>query len=540
MSIFNTINIKAPGLNKFDLSYTNNTTLNMGELVPVMCKDMVPGDKFRVRTSSFVRLMPLANPTFQNLRLYLHYYFVPNRLVWSDWEQWITGSVSGDYGLPSSNLPDMPNITLPSSFEPLWDSLGYRVVNNSVVTNNQFASSLRLRAYWLIYNEWYRDQNVDSRVYIPIENSGNEDFSAWKFVSPNDQVTDGTIEDFTKFARRRYLKDYFTSALPWPQRGPDVMLPFGGDAPLSTTGPDVYAGIDTGYSDSSDSFSITHSVGSTEDNITAQTGINGKLYNLRNTLSNASVDLSNVTSATINDLRRAVALQRFFEISARGGSRYIEVILSHFGVHSKDARLQRPEFLGGGVTPIQIGEVLQTTPTEDSPLATMAGRGYAYGNSNDNGCVYRATEHGMLFCIASIVPESLYWQGIDRMLQKFDRLDYYWPTFAHLGEQEIKRKELFFEGTTTDEELFGYAPRYSEYKFSTNELHGDFVNDPLLQNWHFGRQFTSSPALTSEFLEIPDITGPFAVADGAKYLCQIYHQIDALRPMPYYSDPRLI
>lgn len=544
MSIFNTINIKVPGLNKFDLSYSDFTTMNTGTLQVAGYKEMIPGDKFRMKTSAFVRLMPMASPAFQNLRLYLHYYFVPHRLVWDEFEDFITDQYQLKHGLPTgSTQPQVPSYEVSPASEYLS---GLRLlsdlnmISNTPVQGNvtQSVSTLPLRSYWLIYNEWYRDQNVDNFVYFP-HTGGPENFNNWKFVSPDNVVTSLPANYQFNYARRRYLKDYYTSALPWPQKGPDVMLPFGGEAPLSTTGADVYSGIDTGYS-TLDPLSVEAAASSTTNNITLQTGLDGKLYNLRNTLSNASVDLSNVTSATINDLRRAVALQRFFEVSARGGSRYIEVILSHFGVRSKDARLQRPEFLGGGSTPIQVGEVLQTTPTDDSPMASMAGRGYAYANANDNGCVYRATEHGYLMCIASIVPESLYFQGIDRSLQRFDRLDYYWPEFAHLGEQEIKKKELYFNGTTSDDELFGYAPRYAEYKHSRNTLHGEFLTNPQLKTWHFGREFSNQPSLNSDFLEIPAISGPFAVKDGDKFIVDFYHQIDALRPMPYHSNPSLI
>lgn len=544
MSIFNTVNIKVPGLNKFDLSYSDFTTMNTGTLQVAGYKEMIPGDKFRMKTSAFVRLMPMASPAFQNLRLYIHYFFVPHRLVWDDFEDFITDQYQNKHGLPiNANPPQVPTMEFSPSGSTLSQSRLLSDLNMIVPTpysnlSLQFVSSLPLRSYWLIYNEWYRDQNVDNLVYFP-RTGGVEDLSNWKFVTPDNQVLPIDTNYVFNYGRRRYLKDYFTSALPWPQKGPDVMLPFGGDAPLSTTGADKYSGIDTGYS-TIDPLVVEASASSTADSITLQTGIDGKLYNLRNTLSNARVDLSNVTSATINDLRRAVALQRFFEVSARGGSRYIEVILSHFGVHSKDARLQRPEFLGGGSTPIQVGEVLQTTPTDDSPLATMAGRGYAFADADDNGCVYRATEHGYLMCIASIVPESLYFQGIDRSLQRFDRLDFYWPEFAHLGEQEIKKKELFYSGTISDDELFGYSPRYAEYKHSRNSLHGEFLTNPQLKTWHFGREFLNQPSLNSDFLEIPAISGPFAVKDGDKFIVDFYHQIDALRPMPYHSNPSLI
>ena len=356
---------------------------------------------------------------------------------------------------------------------------------------------------------------------------------------------------FGDLLSRRWLKDYFTSALPTPQRGPDVQLPIVGeggtiqaDGPLklmiqnqgtgSTTTtssvftPDLNVGLGntTGIGISS----------SVNDQFPVEKDHTDLMYASGLTTAGGSV-----VAATINDLRRAIALQRFYEISARAGSRYIETIMGHFHVRSSDARLQRPEYLGGGVTDINIGEVLQTSATDQtSPQGNMAGRGFGIGRSNQ--CTYRAEEHGYLFGIMSIIPEPYYYQGIDKEWTRQSRVDYYWPSFAHLGEQEIDKSELSV-GTSDGEtdtfgQLFGYAPRYAEYKFSKNIITGLLRGS--LANWTFARKI-SDPNLNAAFLEIPQVNNPFAVQDEDtdKFIIWFSNDIRALRPMPFFGTPSI-
>lgn len=530
MSIFSSISRPKVGRNKFDLSYWNYLTCNMGDVIPFLVQDLVPGDKFRVKSDMFARLMPLATPAFQNLNIYAHYFFIPYRLVWDEWEEFITSSKRDSNGNPVT--PIFPYITRgPGQSGTLLEYLGYVHSNSAGGSVYQNMSVLRLRAYWLLYNEWYRDQHVDPEVSVPT--SSGYDSANWSSTYPDGTPASSTIAAYP--FRKRYGKDYFTSALPYPQLQ-EVTLPIVagyGDVVSSGEIPQFVSSANGGSFQGAAEFNFGGGAYATLDNSADVPAKFGPVTGLK-------ADLSSITSATINDLRRAVALQHFYELSARGGNRYIEQMLAHFGVHSKDARLQRPEFLGGGVTPIQIGEVLQTSQTSaGSPQGNLSGRGYAINNKT-NDCTYYATEHGILMGVMSIMPESLYWQGIDRHLQKFQPEDYYFPSFAHLGEQEVKKKELFYSGTTEDEETFGYAPRYAEYKHNRNQVHGDFRN--TLKQWHFGREFSEAPELNSDFLSVPDITDPFAVQGGDehKYLFQIRNNIDALRPMPYYSNPKLI
>lgn len=569
MSIFSSVLLKKPGRNKFDLGYTNTLSMNMGELAPVLCKDLVPGDKFRIGSQFFCRTMPMLSPAFGNVRATLHYFFVPYRLVWKNWEDFITGGEDGQQkpAFPYLSVTEGQHHDLKNEgVEPMFgrgtlsDYLGlYSNGVDRAGTDLERVTSLRHRAYALIWNEWYRDQNVDYKIQIDTSVDGMDPLSPVSAVGNFRHLGYGLLDAQGQqsgkywrggLLRRRFYKDYFTSALPWPYRGDDVTLPFAAEDlnVVSDATPPTFA-----YEGGGRPEEVTLAV-NTDSTLTDGSIIDGNLDTGSKMIfdhTGLKATLTKVTSATINDLRRAVSLQRFFELSARGGNRYIEQILSHFGVHSKDARLQRPEFLGGGITPLRVGEVLQTSQTtSDSPQGNMAGRGFAM-TDNNNGCTYYATEHGMIMAIMSIIPDAHYFQGIDVMTQKFDRLDYYWPTFAHLGEQMIKKKELVYTGTSLDNELFGYAPRYAEYKHSRNELHGDFIpaKNPdgsvtaPLDGWTWARRFEGSTALTSQFLEVPNIENPFAVQDNGKtdkFVFDIYHKIDALRPMPFYGDPRLI
>lgn len=542
----------------------------MGKLYPIICKEMLPGDRFRVRTDSLVRTMPLSSPAFGRLRMYVHYFFVPNRLVWDNWEDFITGGESGeDTHVPpyvqwsdliggdfqarsksdgTGNWTYAPEDGLVAAFGlPAQPYAGGNVAEAGVangISTTAPVSALPFRGYRLIWNEYYRDQNVDDELPIATDKDG-------KYLI--DGIGDAAFKSsiFGDLLSRRWLKDYFTSALPTPQRGPDVQLPIVGeggtiqaDGPLklmiqnqgtgSTTTtssvftPDLNVGLGntTGIGISS----------SVNDQFPVEKDHTDLMYASGLTTAGGSV-----VAATINDLRRAIALQRFYEISARAGSRYIETIMGHFHVRSSDARLQRPEYLGGGVTDINIGEVLQTSATDQtSPQGNMAGRGFGIGRSNQ--CTYRAEEHGYLFGIMSIIPEPYYYQGIDKEWTRQSRVDYYWPSFAHLGEQEIDKSELSV-GTSDGEtdtfgQLFGYAPRYAEYKFSKNIITGLLRGS--LANWTFARKI-SDPNLNAAFLEIPQVNNPFAVQDedADKFIIWFSNDIRALRPMPFFGTPSI-
>ena len=527
----------------------------MGRLYPVLCQEMVPGDRFRVQSDMMCRTMPLVSPAFGSLKAYIHYFFVPNRLLWDQWEDFITGGEDGtDRPVPpyvqyndlvyDAHTRSGENYNVGSGC--LWDYFGLPLADWDSTSGGNATpiSLLPFKAYSLIYNEYYRDQNVDPEYQIFTDQSGRQQLgSSGKFG----------FSFHYDVPHRRWLKDYFTSALPTPQRGPDVMLPIQGqanvqldpnwkttpgnqrpiptfldpNAPATPGSPDVQPGYLFGTTSSD---STKYSFGAGEDQ-----GLSRHLaYDPNGTL---KADLATVTAVTINDLRRAIALQKFYEISARAGSRYKEMIMGHFHVTPSDARLDRPEYLGGGVSTVNITEIPQTSATgEESPQGNLAGKGFGIGRSNRSS--FFAEEHGWLIGILSIIPDAIYYQGINKSWNRLNQEDYYWPSFAHLGEQPILKSELYAPyASNTFAQLFGYAPRYAEYKYAPSTIHGEFRTS--LANWTFARKL-SAANLNSDFLSVPDINNPFAVQDSSdKYLIWISHRIDALRPMPYYGTPSI-
>lgn len=545
-NIFNSIRMKRPRRNAFNLSYESKLTLNMGELVPVMCMPVVPGDKFRVNTESLVRLAPLVAPMMHRVNVFTHYFFVPNRLVWNDWETFITQGIDGEQKpvFPKFNLNMLSYSALlkDGMFRDgsLWDYLGLPSVGkigtladdkaspNSVnVPQIGFSvSALPFRAYQLIYNEYYRDQNLTDPVSFSLDSG---------------EILVADLRNLLILRRRAWEKDYFTSALPWLQRGPEVTVPVGGDQ-FSTVTLDRTAGNqmvlnNNGKAANGELFApgtagVTGTLGwkneSGSSSGPAWLDPNGTL----------KVDTSQL-GVNINDLRTSNALQRWFERNARGGSRYIEQILSHFGVRSSDARLQRPQFLGGGRMPISVSEVLQTSSTDEtSPQANMAGHGISAGVNN--GFKHYFEEHGYIIGIMSITPRSGYQQGVPRDFTKFDNMDFYFPEFAHLSEQEIKNKEIYLsDDATYNEGTFGYTPRYAEYKYKASESHGDFRGN--LAYWHLNRIFADKPNLNTTFVECNPSNRVFATSqtEDDKFWVQLYQDVRALRLMPKYGTPML-
>lgn len=539
-NIFNSIRLKRPRRNVFYLSYENKLTANAGELVPIMCKPVVPGDKFRVNTEMLVRLAPLVAPMMHRVDVFTHYFFVPNRLLWNQWEDFITKGVDG------TGVPAFPKIALradwvnPTSAAALlsdgslWDYLGLPTIGgfngiafperspNSVIPPVGYeVSALPFRAYQLIYNEYYRDQNLTQ----PID-----------FTFDGGLVTNVTeVMSLLTLRRRAWEKDYFTSALPWVQRGPDVTVPVNNNS----------GSLDVVLKDSphADVYHVPGTTAFPKDG--ALRSISGALVIGGGEPDPAYLEPSNFQvnvdelGVSINDLRTSNALQRWFERNARSGSRYIEQILSHFGVRSSDARLQRPQFLGGGRTPISVSEVLQTSSTDStSPQANMAGHGISAGVNH--GFKRYFEEHGYIIGIMSIRPRTGYQQGVPKDFRKFDNMDFYFPEFAHLGEQEIKNEELYLQQTPAGNDgVFGYTPRYAEYKYSMNEVHGDFRGN--MAYWHLNRIFSESPNLNTTFVECNPSNRVFATAGTSddKYWIQLYQDVKALRLMPKYGTPTL-
>lgn len=513
MKIFDKIQLTKPRKSVFDLSHERKFSMNMGDLVPILCQEVVPGDSFRLSLQQLVRLQPMLSPMMHRVNVTTHFFFVPNRLIWNEWEDFITG---GDKGTAN---PVFPTFTINTSVQKelvglsngsLSDYLGFpvsRIPSLAPTTLPKF-SQLPYRAYHLIWNEYYRDQNLQDPVDISLS-SGNTPIL--------NIIEDSTIwgRRALQIQKRAWEKDYFTSALPYAQKGEQLSLPFTGDAPIkpTSTGTDVY-------------ISNTPTTAGAPNKYITTTG-SGAL----------KADLSNVSTAKINELRQAFQIQKWLEKNARGGSRYIEQILTHFGVRSSDARLQRPEYLGGGKTPVTISEVLQNSATEEtSPQGNMAGHGVSVGNTHSFKRSFE--EHGFVIGIMSVLPRTAYFQGMPKIFNKTDRFDYFWPEFAHLGEQEVKQSELYYDPTNaTNEETFGYQPRYTEYRFINDSVHGDFQTN--LKFWHMAREFENKPSLNGSFVKSNPTNRVFAVQDAQypKLLVNTYANLQAVRPMPKYGNP---
>jgi hypothetical protein len=505
-NLFNSIKLQRPNKNVFDLSHDVKLSLDMGKLVPTLMLECVPGDTFNISCESLLRLAPMVAPMMHRVDVTMHYFFVPNRILWPDWQDFITGGKNG------TSEPEFPyfnsetvndwietlNPTTQIDIRKFLDYVGVPYVDNAGEAFN--FSAMPFAAYQCIYNEYYRDQNLMNPVPFELE-SGNV----------------GTGENLMQQRYRAWEHDYFTASLPWAQRGPSVDVPLGN----ITTPYTLIEGINSAGNPNVEATSGTYPVGD------APAPLQPGLY---------VPDLTaEVEPTTINTLRRAFKLQEWLEKNARGGARYIENILAHFGVKSSDARLQRPEYITGVKTPVVVSEVLNTTGIDgELPQGNMSGHGISVTTGNYGK--YYCEEHGYIVGIMSVIPKAAYQQGLHKSFSKFDKLDYFWPSFAHIGEQEVKNQEIYLDGNDK-QETFGYVPRYAEYKYLPSRVCADFRT--TLNSWHMGRIFEEQPTLSGEFVECKPTKRIFAVTEEGidSLYCHIYHKIKAIRPMPKFGTP---
>lgn len=480
---------------KFSLSNKKLLSCDMGELVPCGLLEVLPGDTIQQATSALIRCAPMLAPVMHPVHTRIHHWFVPHRLVWDDWEDFITGGPDGlnDSAFPTVTIADVAVGTLA-------DYLGI-----PLGTHNEAHSALPYRGYAMIWNEWYRDQDLQAELVI----------------DTSDGADTTTSRDLQHVA---WEKDYFTAARPWEQKGPSITIPIGTTAPVSGIGFSPATAFGTAGATIKDA--TTSAAGVVYPNSTNST-VSG--IHVRGTLASASgvpnifADLSGASAVTVTALREALALQRFEEARARYGSRYVEY-LRYLGVKSSDARLQRPEYLGGGSQTIQFSEVLQTAEGEN-PVGEMAGHGIGAMRSNRYRRFFE--EHGYVFSFVSTKPKTIYTQGLARTWNRRIKEDFWTKELEHIGQQEVLNKEIYAIGASPDA-TFGYSDRYAEYRSQESTVSGEFRTTEL-DFWHFARQFSSAPALNATFVKSTPTDIPFAVPSRDVLYCMLNHSIQARR-----------
>lgn len=531
----------------FDRSFGYKTTFNEGLLIPFFCDEVLPGDTFKLKTSVLARLSTPIVPIMDNMFLDMQFFFVPNRLLWDHWTNF-----NGEQRDPTDSTDYLvPTITSPKdgfAVQSIFDYLGLPTGVANLTVN-----SLPLRAYNLIWNEWYRDENLQDSVHV--EHGDSDSINNYKLL------------------KRGKRHDYFTSCLPWPQKGSAVTVPLAGDIKakdISSVNPNLPFTTDTWLNLTvGDAVYDVSGVKSTvydenrPDGHLIGTYVDPQLNVKKHTFANGGTDggilnfdqqgldrlasflqLTSTTqsSVNVNDLRSAFQIQRLLERDARGGTRYTEILRSHFGVISPDARLQRPEYLGGCSAPVNINPVQQTSATTSvTPQGNLAAFGYISNTHNDFN--HSFVEHGYIIGLMSVRADLTYQQGINRMWSRQTRFDFYWPALAHLGEQAVLNKEIFAQGNDQDNAVFGYQERYAEYRYKPSLITGKLrSSDPqTLDVWHLSQKFTSLPKLNSDFIvENPPISRVVAVQNEPHFIGDFYFDLKCIRPMPLYGVPGLI
>lgn len=521
----------------FQRDFGYKTTLDAGKLVPFFCDMCYPGDTYLAEVSMFGRMATPIYPIMDNIRVETFYFSVPIRLIWNDFKIFM-GETSGPNDTRKSEDFLIPQLTSDSSenfkAQSLWDYFGFPQGISGLSV-----SALPFRAYCLVWQEWFRAEFLQDAPNL------NFTSTSGYFTGNANQLEESGWDNLYMPAPRGKRFDYFTGCLPFPQYGEGVSLPLGLEAPVS-------------ISSNGKGFNLS---GSNFNNLAAQTTSTGALYVDSPTAESNYVkfgsetglegvaSLTSATAITINSLRQAFAMQHFLERLAIGGARYTEIIRSMFGVISPDARLQRPEFLGHGVTNLNINPVQQTAESADggSPLGNLAA--YAYFSDIHHAFNYSATEHCILLGLMSITADLTYQQGIDRQWSYRTREELYWPQFAHLGEQAVLNKEIFAQGTADDDEVFGYQERYAEMRYYPSKITGKLNSNyrdsagaasNSLSAWHLAQYFTELPVLNGEFIiDNPPIERVIAVPSEPQFIVDIYVKLQCYRPMPLYGTPGL-
>lgn len=559
MSIFSKIAQKAPKSSVFNLSHESKLSCNMGDLIPILCQEVLPSDSFKISTELLIKLAPLKAPMMHKVKAYVHYFFVPTYQINTVFQDFINPKVNSDNSiiLPfcwPKNVFDYTDKNQNSLVGSLADYLGLPVTSSYMNTFNGTegadtrAGKLLIdpfRVYQHIYNEYYRDQNLEfnsgdslTDPLFPVEKF--RDMSGSCMLS----MTINEMKQLFKLRKRAWAKDYFTSALPSPQAGDDVLLPL--NLTVDGDGPLYFKGLnETTYEPEGISSGMVSVVSEQGGNPLAVDNLDVG----GNTLLgyDKGISVKNGT-ATINDLRRAMALQRFKELAERGGTRYSEMVRNFFGAFLKDYWVDRPIFLGGMSQNVTVSEVLQQSGTQDvliddesttAFLGTRAGVGNAYGKTKTVS--FKSPCHGYIMGILSLRPEAVYCQGVERMWCRHSLFDWAFPQFARMGEQEIWNSEIFAQNSSENDGVFGYTPRYAEYKHGHSHIAGEFRRS--LDYWTMTRKFTELPTLSKDFVQMDKVNyEPFAVTSDNVEHCYVdlYNKVIARRPLPYFGTPSVI
>lgn len=531
---------------KFDRSHVYKTTFDSGKLIPVFVDEVLPGDTTRMSVNYFARLATPIKPIMDNIYLDWFFFFVPNRLVWEHWQNFCFEQEdpddSTDYVIPTvSSTGNSENAYIGS----LWDYFGLPVNTSGNISG---ISALPFRCVYLIWNEWFRDENLQKSVKIQkgdtnevLNSSRSSEQPVWVFT------TGTSIVPGYACPPRGKRHDYFTSALPWTQKGPGVSIGLAGTAPVQ--GEFSISGFQTGTVTAEDTNNRLEALAVAGQNgrisgypeVTSWPTNNVTVNGLTQSGLIANLDESSIF--TINSLRTAFQMQKFYERLARGGSRYTEVLRSFFGVVSPDARLQRPEFLGSFTKMVNVNPIAQTSATDNtSPQGNLSA--YGVTAAKFHGFTKSFVEHGYIIGFVSARADLTYQQGINKMWLRSTVYDFYWPTFAHLGEQAIELREIYAQGSEADTTVFGYQERYAEYRYKPSQITGKFRSSVVggtLDKWHLSQFFKTAPTLNDEFIvENPPIERIIAVPSEPEFLLDIGFRYTTVRPMPMFGTPGLV